>query len=459
VTRGNTLIVDDDRDMCQMLAEGLRRRGFAARWCTSGAEALAALEGEDVDTVVTDLNMAGIGGLELCSRIVAMRPDVPVIVITAFGSLETAIGGIRAGAWDFITKPLELDALALALDRAVQHRRLRAEVRRLRAAVAGNAPDDLIGESPPMRRLNDVLARIADLDVTVLLTGESGTGKELVARALHARSGRAKAPFVAINCAAMPESLLESELFGFVRGAFTDARAARAGLLFQASGGTLFLDEVGELPLGLQPKLLRALQERSARPIGGDREQPFDVRLVVATNRDLETEVAEGRFRADLYYRINVVHLEVPPLRTRGGDVLLLAQHFLERSSARMGKRVVGITSPAAERLLAYDWPGNVRELQNCVERAVALTRYDQLTVEDIPERIRAWKPTQIVLASDDPGALVPLDEIERRYILRVLAAVGDNKTAAARILGLDRSTLYRKLARYGIADPAEIER
>jgi two-component system response regulator HydG len=282
------------------------------------------------------------------------------------------------------------------------------------------------------------------------VTGETGTGKELVARALHDRSPRSKAPFVAVNCAAVPEPLLESELFGHVRGAFTDAQRARTGLFVRATTGTLFLDEIGELPLTLQPKLLRALQERKVRPVGSDEEVPFDVRLVAATNRDLESAVEENRFREDLFFRINVIHIPMPPLRARAGDVLLLAQHFVDRYATQAGKSVKGIAPAAAERLLAYSWPGNVRELENCIERAIALTSYEQITVDDLPEKIRSYRRSHVLVASDDPAELVPLEEVERRYILRVMEAVGGSKTQAAQVLGVGRRTLYRKLEQYG---------
>jgi two-component system response regulator HydG len=452
--RTRVLVVDDDAEMCALLVSGLGRRGFTALSRQDAMGALQVLEREEVDVLVTDLNMPGVNGLELCRRALALRPDVPVIVVTAFGSLETAIGGIRAGAWDFVTKPFELDTLTLALSRAARHRALSVEVRRLRRAVASaDRLEEMIGASPAMAHLFDLVGRAAESDATVLITGETGTGKELVARALHRRGKRPAGPFVAVNCAAMPEALLESELFGHVRGAFTDARAPRTGLFAQAHGGTLFLDEIGELPLALQPKLLRALQERVVRPLGAEREQPFDARIVAATNRDLAAAVEEGRFREDLYYRIDVVHLEVPPLRARGGDALLLAQHFLERLAARSGKCVSGLSRAAAERLLAYSWPGNVRELLNCMERAVALTRFDQVMFDDLPERLRVWTPRQVVVATDDPSELPPLETVERNYILRVLDAVGGNKTEAARVLGLDRKTLYRKLERYGVGE------
>ncbi len=447
--RGRILIVEDEREMRAMLEKGLARRDFEPHSHLSAEEVLAGLATEDFDVVLTDLQMPGMNGLALCERIALNRPDIPVVVVTAFGSLETAVAAMRAGAYDFITKPVDLDALVFVLERAVQHRALRQEVRRLRQELGERTgPRELIGESLALRQAYALIDRVAEVDTTVLITGESGTGKEVAARALHTRSRRKDGPFVAINCAAMPEQLLESELFGHVKGAFTDARAARTGLFVQASGGTLFLDEVGELPLGLQPKLLRALQERQVRPVGGNEEVEFDVRLVAATNRDLELAVEEERFREDLYYRLNVINLELPPLRARGNDVLVLSQHFMEQFAARTGKRVVGLSPAAAQRLLAYSWPGNVRELQNCMERAVALTSFDEITVEDLPERVRNYSTPRVVPEVADVSELVTLEEVERRYIHRVLEAVGGSRTLAARILGVDRKTLYRKLER-----------
>ncbi|WP_438005303.1 sigma-54 dependent transcriptional regulator [Sorangium sp. So ce321] len=446
------LIIDDDEAMCAWLAADLRTRGVEATTRTSPTAALALLEeDEGFDVILTDLNMRGMNGIEVCGRAAEIRPDVPVVVITAFGSIETAVEAIRAGAYDYVTKPVDIETLALALERAIAHHALKAEVRRLRRAVAGpGAFPDLLGRSAAMRRVQDVIERIADADATVLITGESGTGKEVVARALHERSRRKDGPFVAVNCAAVPESLIESELFGHVRGAFTDARTTRSGLFVEANGGTLLLDEIGELPLAVQAKLLRALQERRVRPVGGSAEVPFDARIVAATNRDLDEAVEERRFREDLYYRINVLHVELPPVRARGSDVLLLAQRFLEDCAARSGKEgVIGLSPAAAERLLAYSWPGNVREIQNCIERAVALTRYEEITVDDLPAKIREHRPSHVIVAADDPSELVPLEAVERRYILRVLEAAGGNKTLAARILGLDRKTLHRKLERW----------
>ncbi len=446
------LIVDDDPAMCAMLRAHLVKRRYDVATSELAAEAFDILRSADFDVVVTDLQMRGMNGLELCERIAANRPDIPVIVITAFGSLERAIAAIRVGAYDFVPKPFDIEQLCIALERAIQHRSLREEVVRLReVARHPRRIGDLLGESAAMRHVLELIERVGDSESSVLITGESGTGKELVARALHDTSGRHDGPFVAINCAAVPETLLESELFGHARGAFTDARSARAGLFVQASGGTLFLDEIGELPVGLQPKLLRALQERRVRPLGGDGEITVDARIVAATNRDLESAVAERAFREDLYYRINVIHIELPPLRARGGDTLLLAQHFLQRCASAAGKRIRGISPAAADRLVGYAWPGNVRELQNCIERSVALAQFDDIVVEDLPEKIRTYHHSHVVVAGQDPSELVSMEELERRYIHRVLEAAGGNKTLAARILGFDRTTLYRKLDRYGL--------
>jgi DNA-binding NtrC family response regulator len=443
------LVVEDDGAMRDLLAQGLTRRGFQPTTQKSGGDAVTQVLDSDFDVVVTDLNMPGVNGVDLCHRVAESRPDLPVVVLTAFGSLETAIASIRAGAYDFVTKPVELDALALVLDRAVSHRRLREEVHRLRRTVAAGVDRGaMIGQSAALQRAFELMDRVADSDATVLITGESGTGKELAARALHERSKRMSGPFIALNCAAMPEPLLESELFGHVRGAFTDAKTAKTGLFVEANSGTLFLDEIGELPVGLQPKLLRALQERRVRPVGATTEVPFDARVVAATNRDLEALVGEGRFREDLYFRLNVIGVELPPLRARGNDVLLLAQRFTEQFASRSGKRVIGFSPELARRLLAYPWPGNIRELQNCIERAVAVTGFDQLGVDDLPEKIRNYSAAAGSSAGD-AEEIVPLADVEKRYILQALEAFGGNRTMAAKALGLDRKTLYRKLEQY----------
>jgi len=444
------LCIDDDHDHCELLKAALSQLGFEVEATTSPTHALDLVGQQPFDVILTDLGMGEMDGLALCERILGTRPGIPVLVVTGRASMETAIGAMRAGAYDFLTKPVEPKLLAISVARAAQHQRLQAEVRRLQQALADVPKSlDLVGDSPPMQRVRDLIARVGGSDASTLICGETGTGKELVARALHASSPRREGPFVALNCAAVPPNLLESELFGHSRGAFTDAKTARAGLFMEASGGTLFLDEIGEMPLEMQAKLLRVLQERKVRPVGSDTETEFDARIVAATHRDLEADVQLGRFRHDLYYRINVVRIDVPSLRERGSDVLALATHFLERATARGNKGKLELSPQVAERLLNYEWPGNVRELENCIERAVALARFEHLTVEDLPEKIRAYSADRFAMFANEEQEIVTVDELERRYILRVIKLIGGNKARAAQLLGLDRRTLYRKLDRY----------
>ncbi len=442
------LVVDDEADQGELVGDLLRRRNLEAVVVASAAEALTALDEREIAVVLADIHLgAGMTGLELCAALRARWPDVPVVVMTGAGSLDSAIGAIRAGAYDFVTKPLAPDAVMLAIERAREHRRLRGEVVRLRREVEAQRPiHGVLGDSPAVREVVELIRRVATSDATVLITGESGTGKELVSRAVHDLGPRAEHPFVAINCAAVPAALIESELFGHVRGAFTDAKRDRAGLFEQAAGGTVFLDEIGELPLEMQAKLLRVLQERKVRPVGGDVERAVDARVVCATNRDLEAEVEAGRFREDLFYRVNVVGVHVPPLRARGGDVGLLAQHFVTKIATRMGRPAPLLSPAVIQALVAYDWPGNVRELENCIERAVALARSSELVVDDLPEKVRAYRATQLVVGGDDPTEMVTLEELNRLYVRKVLAAVGGNKSQAARVLGIDRRSLYRRL-------------
>jgi two-component system response regulator HydG len=370
--RGKVLFVDDDQTMCDFVEATLGGFGQEVTTCTSSQDALELIEQKDFDVILTDLNMTGLGGLDLCERIVEMRPNVPVIVVTGQATLDAAIGSIRVGAYDFVVKPVDSKILALSVSRALQHRRLRDEVKRLRRAIgSGRKVGSILGESAPIREVSDLIHRVGNTDATVLITGESGTGKELVARAIHEASNRRDKPFLAINCAALPPTLLESELFGHTRGAFTDAKNAREGLFLQAQGGTLFLDEIGEMPAEVQPKLLRALQERLVRPLGSNAEVPFDVRVLAATNRDLEREVAERRFREDLYYRIHVVSVEVPPLSVRGNDVILLAQHFIERFAARRARHRAGSDREAPVVLVAGQ-RARARELHGARRRAHA---------------------------------------------------------------------------------------
>jgi DNA-binding NtrC family response regulator len=437
--RGSVLVVDDEPAMCDLLQEGLARRGFTVRAVQHASAALDLLRSDEYDALLTDMHMPGTSGIALCVEAKAIRPGLPVIVITAFGNMEAAVSAIRSGAYDFITKPVEIEAIALALDRAVDYGRLRSDLRRLQRQVRGQGrADGLIGESPAMSRVHELMARVSDSEVNVLVSGERGTGKELVARALHAASPRARGPFVVFQCAVLAEAMLDRELFGDA-AAGLPGDCARSSALCAATGGTLFLDEVADLPLPLQAKLVRTLQTL----------EPYAVRMMAASHHDLPAAVEEGRFRQDLYFGLNVLELAVPPLRARGNDVLALAQVYLERFASAAGKPVHTLSAEAARRLLAYDWPGNVRELQNCIERAVALARFDQITVDDLPDGVRDYKTSHVLVLADNASELVTLEEVEHRYIVRVLQTTQGNRTAAARILGMDRKTLQRKLTRW----------
>jgi two-component system response regulator HydG len=453
--QGSVLIVDDDADAAELVREGLRKRGFDAAVSHSAEDCLARLADRRFDVVITDVVMPGISGIELCGRLREHHPEILSIVITGTAGLDSAIAAIRAGAYDYVTKPMKLEILAVIVERAIGHLLLQRELRRLRVVTARGFEDPIVGTSPAIRKTIDMIARVASGDATVLITGESGTGKELVARALHDQSDRRDQPFVAINCAAMPAPLLESELFGHVRGAFTDAKQDRRGLFVQAGAGTIFLDEIGEMPMEMQVKLLRVLQERRVRPVGGDDEVAFKARVITATNRDLEHEVAEHRFREDLFYRVNVVPIAVPPLRDRAGDILLLAQHFLRRIAQRSQRAIESISPAAARELLAYEWPGNVRELENCMERAVALCRFTEIMVDDLPAKVTDHTPDRLVIDTSSTMELTTIDEVNRRYVRKVLAVAGGNKTHAAKILGIDRRSLYRRLEEPAAADAA----
>jgi DNA-binding NtrC family response regulator len=442
------LIVDDEEDTAHLLRDALRRRGFTVDAVLSAAECLAYMRQDPVDVVISDVQMPGMNGIELCDQLYRRYPDCAPIVLTGFGQLDTAVAALRVGAWDFLTKPVKSEVLEVAIDRALEHFALQREVKRLELQRASTEPiEDMLGDSTAIRELQRMIRRVAATDATVLIQGESGTGKETVARALHRLSAtRKNEPLVAVNCGAMPAPLLESELFGHVAGAFTDAKSSREGLFLQAGTGTILLDEIGEMPLEMQAKLLRVLQERALRPVGGDTELPFDARLIVATNRDLETEVEEGRFREDLFHRINVVSIQVPALRARTGDVLLLANAFLERAASRKQTFLRGISRRASQLLVDYDWPGNVRELENCIERAATLCRGDEIDVDDLPKKVIEHRSTRLEISTASPAELLTLDEMQHRYVRQVLAAVGGNKTQAAQILGIDRRSIYRRL-------------
>ncbi len=447
--RRNVLFVSDDVAMRSTIRRGLGRFGFDVWWVSEDGAAFRAFDRGLPDAVIIDLELGACDGLSLCRAVIDRWPKLPVLVAAGAGRLGLVIGSIRVRACDFVRKPLELRELALALERAIQRARLRDIVTQLPERIEdARGRSGLLGTSAPIRAVYELIDQVGPVDSTLLITGESGTGKELVARAIHESSTRSEGPFVALNCAAVPAPLLESELFGHARGAFTDAHEQRNGLFAEARGGTLLLDEIGELPLELQSKLLRVLQERKVRPVGAEEEVEVDARIIAATNRDLEREIAEARFREDLFYRINVMAVHVPPLRERGQDVLLLAQAFIDRARLRSGKGVRGMTGVAAQRLLDYDWPGNVRELENCIERAVALTMFERLTVEDLPERLARMDARESEVEPGDPRQMPSLEDLERNHIQRVLEAVGGNKTRAANVLGIDRRTLYRKLER-----------
>lgn len=444
-TAGTVLIVDDNADMRELLATKLEMSGYKTHTSASVDDARRKVGAIQFDAVITDIRMPGDDGISLCKSITASVSDLPVIVMTAFGSVEAATDALRAGAYDFITKPIEMELLEHSVGRAVGYSQLHRRVHELEVNEPAAGFGELIGDSPAMQNLYRELASVSQMDTTVLLHGESGTGKELVARSLHAKGPRAAGPFIAINCAAFSETLLESELFGHTTGAFTDAGAARRGLFQQASGGTLMLDEVGDMPPSMQVKLLRTLEESKIRPVGSDQEVEVDVRIIAASHKDLESEVEEGNFREDLLYRINVFGVRLPPLRERGHDVLQIASVFLANFASKAGKDVVRFDEAFAEKLLNYSWPGNIRELRNVMERAVVLAREDTLRLRDLPAKIANFERSSLVIGDDDPRELVSLAEVERRYINHVLEAVNHNQTQAAKILGVDRKTLYRR--------------
>jgi two-component system response regulator HydG len=448
--RARVLIVDDDAEHCESLAATLTSLKYDATFTTSPHEALERVARETFSLVLTDLGMGEVDGLELCARVLGTRQDIPVIVITGNGSMDAAIQAMRVGAYDFLSKPIDRELLRMSVGRAVQHHQLQAEVKVLREASLDATPlQRLVGTSPAMKRLRDLMARVGGSDISVLIEGETGTGKEIVARALHAAGARRDGPFVAVNCSAVAAPLLESEFFGHVKGSFTGASSARVGLLVQASKGTLLLDEIGDMPLDMQTKLLRAIQEKCVRPVGGGEEVPFDARIIAATNRDLEADVTEKRFREDLFYRIAVVKVDVPPLRAREGDVLRLAAYFLDKFAAKSGRGTMYLSPQFAGALVAYSWPGNVRELENCMERAVTLARLDHLSIEDLPKRVADQRLVSFTASASKPAEILTLEEVDRSYIARALVLLGGNKTRAADMLGLDRRTLYRRLEKY----------
>jgi two-component system response regulator PilR (NtrC family) len=455
---GDILIVDDERSMREFLAIFLRRAGHRVEAAAGGAEGLSALQGREVDVVITDLRMPGVGGLEILAEAKKLHPETQVIVVTAFATTETAIAAMKAGAYDYLTKPFKVDEVGLVVERALERRALHRENVVLRDEIKGRYKlDRLIGKSPAMQRVFEVVRKIAPARTSVLLIGESGTGKELAARALHELSARADRPFVAVNCGAIPETLLESELFGHVRGSFTGANSDKQGLFEAAHGGTLLLDEVAELPVPMQVKLLRVLQERKVKPVGGVSEREVDVRIVAATNRDLETEVEKGTFRQDLFYRLNVIQLRLPPLRERREDIPLLVDHFTRKFAAEHGRPINGTDPEAMSALMAYHFPGNVRELENLIERAVTLAPGDRVSPDSLPtlKGLSAADSSMGMPAATLPQEGIDLERVvedfERSLIIRALERTDGNRTEAARLLGVTFRSLRYRLSKLGI--------
>jgi DNA-binding NtrC family response regulator len=461
--RGRILIVDDEANARTALAELLRDEGYSVETAADGFKALPKLEEFAPDLVLTDLNMPGMDGIELMRKARARDPEIVAVVMTAYGAVDTAVSAMRQGAADYITKPINIDELTLVLERALERRRLRAETGQLRERLAQrHRVSNLVGSSPPMQEVVDTVLQVAPSRASVLITGESGTGKELIAAALHEHSPRARGPFVKLHCAALAETLLESELFGHERGAFTGAVARRDGRFQQADGGTLFLDEIGEISPAIQVKLLRFLQTHEMTRVGGNQTIKVDVRVVAATNRNLPQRVKDGLFREDLFYRLNVVSIEMPPLRARPSDIPLLAMHFLARYAAENGKTITGFTDETLERLVRHSWPGNVRELENVIERAVVVARGEAIRAEDLGPSLATGEEAAEGAMPRIPGATMA--ELERYAILKTLEHTGGSTSRAAEILGISTRTIqyrlqdYQKKAAAASAPPATVK-
>lgn len=443
---GAILVVDDDVEMREMVHDVLKARGHQVTTAGSGQEALTLVAQSDFAVVLTDLRMKGMGGTELLTEIKRVYPDIGVILMTAFGSVETAVEAMKHGASDYLTKPVKSEEIVRVVERVVRETALRREVSRLRKEVSKEYSfHQILGKSKAIQAVFDLIRRVADSPTNVLITGESGTGKELVAKAIHYNSDRREAPFIPVNCAAIPEQLLESELFGHMRGAFTDAKMDKRGLFEEAQKGTVFLDEISELPLMLQAKILRVIQEKEIRRVGATKPISIDVRIIAATNLNLNVEVKAKRFREDLYYRLNVIELKLPPLRERREDIPLLVEAFLKKCGDARGKEMKGVSESALAMLMDYAWPGNVRELENVIERAVTLSLGEKIGPNDLPPAVQGARGDRRVL-DEAAEKTLSLHEIEKEYIKKILEKMGGNKYQAAHALGIDRKTLYRKL-------------
>ncbi len=443
------LVVDDEAAQRELVGGFLRKQGFDVAEAGGGREAVARFKQEPFDLVLTDMRMPDLSGLEVLEAVRSMSPETAVMIITAYGTIETAVSAVKAGAADYLTKPLNLDELLHRVHRVRERHQLVTENRELREALAErHRVEGIIGDSGRMQEVLSLVRRVAPSDATVLIRGESGTGKELIAKALHYASPRASGPLVKVNCAALAESLLEAELFGHEKGAFTGAVASRKGRFELADGGSIFLDEIGDMPPHLQVKLLRVLQEREFERVGSSRPIKVDVRLLAATHRNLETLVREGRFRGDLYYRINVVTIVLPPLRERREDLPPLIEHFVRSFAEKNGKTIRGLTAEAREALLRYDYPGNVRELENLIERAIVLTRDDLIGPEDLPLVLEAPSPE----SGADAGLVAAVEGLERRMIQEALAKTSGTQTRAAELLGISERVLRYKLRKYGLS-------
>lgn len=449
------LVVDDEENIRLVLRTLLRKHGYEVEVADNGETALGLVESFGPDVILTDVRMPKMGGMDLLATLRAKQSSATVIVMSAYGNVDLALEAMKAGAYDYVGKPFKPDEIVLALRKAEERESLRRENRSLREQIRNEQKfESILAKSQEMQDVFRTIGKIADYKTTVLVTGESGVGKELVARALHARSSRRNQPFVAINCGAIPENLLESELFGHKKGAFTDANSDRRGLFEEATGGTLLLDEIGELPLSLQVKLLRALQEETIRRLGESRDVKIDVRIIAATHRDLAAEVKAGRFREDLYYRINVLPVTIPPLRARKDDIPLLVDHFVTRNNARLGTHIRGVSAEARKFLLEYSWPGNVRELENTIERAMVLAEGEILEATDLPERLRdTLDPVQAQLASGELSIKKTTAAVEEILIRRALQKTKGNRTRAAEILEISHRALLYKIKDYKITD------